>query len=391
MSTQDEKDIEYILRVIAHPEMELTAEFRMWMQDKEHRKLYKAAKAAHDAIALKEKSLPDTQEEWQQFLSRTQSTRKSYHIKSSKHTSQSRNIHAYIWSAAASLALLIGFSFWAYHQYNTSDSIALMEANLDPQEIVLSSNSGQSIVIDKQTNTESVAILGASISDEQAITYKNDKKIAEAAPTMQTLQTPRGKDFKIELSDGTIVWLNAESKLQYPSRFTGKERLVHLEGEAYFKVAKDAKHPFIVKTANLETHVLGTGFNLRSYNNAAPHVTLVEGKVAVKSEYYHIMLRPGEDACLNADGSIQVQKVNTQSYTAWTEGYFYFDNASLDEIMKEIGRWYNLSVHVNKPEVLNYHFNFWAKRDDSIEHVIKLINELDKVNITIEGNKLIVN
>ena len=391
MSTQEEKNIEYILRVIAHPEMELTSEFRMWMQDKNHRKLYKAAKAAHDAIALKEKSLPDTQEEWQQFLSRTQSTRKGYRIKSSKHTSQSRNIHAYIWSAAASLALLIGFSFWAYHLYNTPDSIALMEANLEPQEIVLSSNSGQSIVIGEQTNTDSVAALGASISEDTGITYKNNDGTAETTSIMQTLQTPRGKDFKIELSDGTIVWLNAESKLQYPSSFTGKERLVHLEGEAYFKVAKDTEHPFIVKTANLETQVLGTGFNLRSYKNAAPHVTLVEGKVAVKSEYYHIMLRPGEDARLNADGSILVQKVNTQSFTAWTEGYFYFDNVPLDEIMKEIGRWYNLTIEINKPKALNYHFNFWAKRNDSIEHVIKLINELDKVDVKIEGNKLVVN
>lgn len=391
MNTSYEKDIEYILRVMAHPEMELTPEFRMWIQDKEHYKLYKETKAAYDAMALQEKSLPDTQEEWERFLSRTQGISANSHPTNKRYVSPNRKIHAYIWSVAASLALLIGFSFWAYHHYNISEPIALMEADLKPQEIVLSNHYGQNVVIGEHTNTDSIAALGASISDETGITYKNNQETKTPDPIMQTLQTPRGKDFKIELSDGTIVWLNAESKLQYPSRFTGKERLVHLEGEAYFKVAKDAEHPFIVKTANLETQVLGTGFNLRSYKNAAPHVTLVEGKVAVKSEYYHIMLRPGEDARLNADGSILVQKVNTQSYTAWTEGYFYFDNVPLDEIMKEIGRWYNLTIEINKPKALNYHFNFWAKRNDSIEHVIKLINELDKVDVKIEGNKLVVN
>lgn len=262
--------------------------------------------------------------------------------------------------------------------------------NPDPQEVILSNSQGGEIVLTPQTDQDSLAPLGATLTADQKLAYQPADKNSATTITTQTLQTPRGKDFKIVLSDGTEVWLNAESTLIYPSRFTGDTRVVELDGEAYFKVAKDAEHPFVVKTQKLETQVLGTGFNVHAYQSGSPHVTLVEGKVSIKSRYYHIMLKPGENALLEEDGSIRVQEVDTRCHTAWTEGYFYFDNAPLKDIMQELGRWYNLTIEINNPEAVNYHFNFWANRNDNIGHVIGLLNELGKVKASLRENTLTI-
>lgn len=361
------------------------------MKDKHHQKLYHELLAAYDALALKEKALPDTQKEWEHFRQRSSNFTPPHPILRDSHKNQRLILR--ITTIAAGICLLIGFGLWAYFQPKQSgEPIALVQMNPAPQEVVLSNNQGGEIILSEQTDRDSLASLGATLTKDRKLAYQPaDKKNDSSAITTQTLQTPRGKDFKIVLSDGTEVWLNAESTLIYPSRFTGDTRIVELNGEAYFKVAKDIEHPFIVKTQKLETQVLGTGFNVHAYQSSEPHITLVEGKVAIKSQYYHIMLKPGENALLKEDGSIRVQEVDTHCYTAWTEGYFYFDNAPLKDIMQELGRWYNLTIEINNPKAINYHFNFWANRNDNIEYVIDLLNELGKVKASLRENTLTIN
>lgn len=390
MDYNNEKDIEYILLILAHPELEQTTEFIFWIKEPKNKQLYYELKAAYDAMALKEKSLPDVNQEWVRFKQgKLHKKIENSYQQESKINSLSTSYR--IIAIAASICLLAGLSFWGYYRSQPTEPLALMQMNPAPQEVILTNEQGRHIVLSSQTNPDSLAIVGATMDNEKELAYQPATKLSAATTVnQQTLQTPRGKDFKILLSDGTEVWLNAESKLTYPTHFTGESRIVELSGEAYFKVAKDTQHPFIVKTQKLETQVFGTGFNIHAYQYDDPHITLVEGKVAIKSQYYHIMLRPGENAKLNQDGSIKVQKIDTQIYTAWTEGYFYFDNTSLKDIMKELGRWYNLTIQIQNPQVMNYHFNFWANRKDSIEHVIDLINELGKVKASLHNNTLTI-
>lgn len=209
---------------------------------------------------------------------------------------------------------------------------------------------------------------------------------------IHTLTTPRCGAYQLRLADGTQVWLNAESRLKYPSRFTGEQRVVELEGEGYFKVTPDSQRPFIVKSGDITTEVLGTEFNVRTYVPDDSHVTLLKGSVKVKNtdSSSEVVIQPGEDAHLQGDGTFDVREVDTDNYYLWTEGYFYFDNESVVEIMRELGRWYNIRVEFENPRAMNYRLHFLAERDQKIEEVLQLLNMLGKVQATYENNKISV-
>ena len=137
--------------------------------------------------------------------------------------------------------------------------------------------------------------------------------------------------------------------------------------------------------------MLGTGFNVCAYEGSRPHVTLVEGKLAVASPHYHLLLRPGENAELDEDGSIRIREVDTRVYTAWMDGYFYFDNASLADIARALGEWYNLTVDIADPRAADYHFTLWVNRRESIAHVVSTLNELGKVKASLDAHTLTIN
>ena len=390
MNLYQQEDIDYALDVLAHPELELTEAFRTWLQDETHRRLYLDLKAAHDGLALQEQAMPDVHEEWARFLKRSDIFPPPARISIT-------NNHTTVWNrrkfqvAAAAILLILASSvgFWLYEPQKQAAPVALMKRNPQPQEVVLSNDQGGNIILSEQTDRDSLASLGATLTGDQQLAY-GPTSGQETTVSTQTLQTPRGKDFKIVLSDGTEVWLNAESTLTYPSRFHGAQRIVELDGEAYFKVAKDSARPFIVRSGKLETQVLGTSFNFRNYTHSTPHVTLVEGRVLVTGHDTSVTLHPNEDAQIGDDGTIRVTQVDPRSYTAWVDGYFYFDNASLEEIMRELGRWYNLNILFENPEAMKYHFNFWASRKNGIHNVIELLNDLGKVKASLDNNALII-
>lgn len=390
MNLYQQEDIDYALDVLAHPELELTEAFRTWLQDETHRRLYLDLKAAHDGLALQEQAMPDVHEEWARFLKRSD-------ILPSPARISITNNHTTVWNrrkfqvAAAAILLILATSvgFWLYEPQKQVAPVALMKRNPQPQEVVLSNDQGGNIILSEQTDRDSLASLGATLTGDQQLAY-GPTSGQETTVSTQTLQTPRGKDFKIVLSDGTEVWLNAESTLTYPSRFHEAQRIVELDGEAYFKVAKDSARPFIVRSGKVETQVLGTSFNFRNYTHSTPHVTLVEGRVLVTGHDTSVTLHPNEDAQISDDGTIRVTQVDPRSYTAWVDGYFYFDNASLEEIMRELGRWYNLNILFENPEAMKYHFNFWASRKNGIHNVIELLNDLGKVKASLDNNALII-
>lgn len=208
---------------------------------------------------------------------------------------------------------------------------------------------------------------------------------------MQELSTPRGMDFKITLSDGTEVWLNAESSLEFPSAFTGNHREVRLKGEAYFKVARNEQAPFIVTSDKMNVRVLGTEFNFRNYDT--PHVSLVHGSVEVfrpGEKTPEARLLPGQDAWCDEKDNIQVKDIDTYAVTQWTCGFFYFDHASLMDILQELGRWYNLGVVFHNSQYLNTPIHFNALRTENIHQTIKNLNRLQKGEIRLEGKNIAV-
>jgi hypothetical protein len=206
-----------------------------------------------------------------------------------------------------------------------------------------------------------------------------------------TVTTPRNKDYKLTLNDGTMVTINANSKFIYPVKFVNSKRIVTLQGEAYFKVKHDEKHPFIVNTASISTRVLGTEFNLSAYSPSTIHVTLIKGSVLVEAKrlQQEIKLKPGQDAALYGH-KLTASTVDTDDYTQWKDGYFYFDNQPLIKILEVLGSWYNVDVDIMSRDLLDYRFHFVASRNAGINEIIDNLNSFGYITVSRSGNKLIV-
>ncbi|WP_084240009.1 FecR family protein [Pedobacter africanus] len=219
-----------------------------------------------------------------------------------------------------------------------------------------------------------------------------------------TAITPRGGTYSIILQDGTKVWLNADSKLEFFSNYRNKlQRIVKLiKGEAYLEVAKDAKRPFKVQTAGQEITVLGTHFNISAYpDDVGIKTTLVEGSVKVgamqslsasggeKPEGREVVLKPNEQSLI-ANNNITVTEVNAAQAIAWKNGKFAFENEPLASVMKKVARWYNVTVIFDKQALKNITFDGSLSRYDNVSRILKSIEFAGKVKFKIEGQKIIV-
>lgn len=213
---------------------------------------------------------------------------------------------------------------------------------------------------------------------------------SDYAVTYNTLSNPRGsKVIDMRLSDGSHVWLNAGSAITYPVAFTGDSRRVELEGEGYFEVARDTKRKFIVTTGGVSTEVLGTHFNINAFKDDDQNVkiTLLEGAVKVNHGQATGLLQPGQQALVNDEIQIDAN-VDVAMVMAWKNGYFQFDKASLQSVMKQLSRWYDVEIvyeGYNRPRT----FAGEMERSLSLSGVLKIL-EKNKVHFRIEGKKLIV-
>jgi len=218
---------------------------------------------------------------------------------------------------------------------------------------------------------------------------------ASAAPSINTISTPKGGQYQLILADGTKVWLNAASSITFPTKFNGKMRNVEVTGEAYFEVAKNKAQPFQVKSTNQIIEVLGTHFNVNTYDDELANVTtLLEGSVKVNKLINGklqsgLTLKPGEKALVKANGS-QILKADAdaEEAIAWKNGYFKFDKADLPTIMRQIARWYNVDVQY-QGEIPNDLFVGKIKRTENVSEVLRIL-ELSKVNTRINGRTIIV-
>lgn len=208
-----------------------------------------------------------------------------------------------------------------------------------------------------------------------------------------TLSTTRGEQTQVRLPDGTLVFLNAESALKYPTNFSKSEkRQVSLTGEGYFEVAKDKEHPFIVKTDKQEVAVLGTHFNINAYSNEeSTKTTLTEGRVKVFSfiSRNEIALQPGQQAVLNQE-ILTTNQANIDEALAWKNGEFRFDDKSIAEIMKQIARWYDVTVIFND-QIPNGYLSGSISRNRNLSQVLKMIEKTKEVKFRIDGHKIYVN
>jgi ferric-dicitrate binding protein FerR (iron transport regulator) len=326
----------------------------------------------------------DKQAELKKLLSRTADDQKP---KTSK--------RFWMYAAAAVLVLLTGL-FFIYRYTATGDKKVAKDEVLTQEDIFPAGNKatlriGDDNAIDlvnapggliKKTN-------GTLINKtNDGLNYKAVDKVA-GETIFHVLTVAGGGQFSVTLSDGTTVWLNAASSLRYPDHFTGTQRKVELTGEAYFEVAKNTR-PFIVRTpGNNEINVVGTHFNVKAYtdeNNEA--VTLLEGSVEVKSNAKKTTLAPGEQVVITQNELVVDRSADTESIIAWKNHLFKFNDAPIEEIMKQVGRWYNATIVYETKT--NHHFNATISRDKPVSKLLRYLELTGLVHFKIENNKIIV-
>jgi len=231
------------------------------------------------------------------------------------------------------------------------------------------------------------------------VTFKNSTtaKHQEGKPLLQTVDSRQGMVTNFELADGTKVWLNSGSSLQFPRSFAEDLRNVKLSGEAFFEVAKDEKKPFRVEAGGLQIDVLGTSFNVTNYaGDKQAEVVLVEGEVNlftmqgnVKQEFG--TLSPGQRAIYREDTRKVISEgVETDKYTAWREGNLIFRNDNMEEVIKRLSRWFNVEIIVKDPDIKNYGYKA-SFRNETLTQVLNLLKLSAPIDYQITGNTLMKN
>lgn len=303
------------------------------------------------------------------------------------------------WTIAASILLLLTATVWIVSRKSNTHIQTVnqdVEAPNNSSATITLSNGKRILLkdINNQSQLYNSELANVSVSDN-TIQYKNKSDNTRGS---NTLTNPTGsKTVTIVLSDGTKVWLNAGSSLQYPVCFNDKERTVSITGEAYFEVTHKLNTntktlvPFVVQLANKgKIKVLGTQFNVNAYNANEVKTTLVEGKVQVAnfSNQFKTIL-PGEQAVQNANGNITTNdNINVDAVLAWKNDFFYFEGDNIQNIMNELSRWYN--VQVVYQDQVPYTFVAKISRNENISSILKIFELTNLIKFKINGNKITV-
>ena len=333
-------------------------------------------------------------------------------------------------AAAVLLLLITGITLWQRHP-TAESKIAQLKPEAPPPAVVPGSNKatlilndGSTVALDSlrtgtlatQGNTRIVQLTNGRLSYNTAATSATATPNPGAAtrtsatpgaapnPTAaapapgapatavlyNTVRTPKGGQYQVTLPDGSKVWLNAATSLRFPTAFTGKDRTVELTGEAYFEIARNKDQPFQVKVNEMTVDVLGTHFNIMAYENeGSVNTSLLQGSVRVEQAGQAKTLQPGQESRLNiSTGNLLVAVADTDQAVAWKNGLFQFDGATLETVMHQVERWYDVDVKY-EGEVTS-HFSGQIPRSASLPQVLHMLDLAGKTRFTLEGRTVVV-
>lgn len=297
------------------------------------------------------------------------------------------------WAAAAAVLLVVVTGAWIYLQQlpTVKRTVNTSEIAAATAKATLTLGNGAVVELDSAGN-QLIPQGGASVQQRGGLLVYNSGD-ADASVSINTLTTPRGGQFKVQLPDGSRAWLNAASSLRYPTAFRGADRSVEVTGEVYFEVAANASAPFVVHVKDkMQVKVLGTDFNINAYEDDRKiYTTLLAGRVQVYAQptNSYIDLRPSQQAVFGRDANLDLNKtVDIEQVVAWKNGIFYFEDAELRQVMTQLSRWYDVDV-TYEPGVGQQHFSGKLPRDLELSQLLSVL-DMSEIRYRIEGRRLII-
>lgn len=313
---------------------------------------------------------------------------------------KAKKTYRYLYPATIAAAiLLVLFAGYFYNQYSNNPKAKLVQeeqlAAVTPggNKAILTLSDGKKIVLNDAMdgmlgNTALLSIRkerdGLLVFD--ATTVQSDN-MQEVEMGTHKIETPNGGIYQIILPDGSKAWLNSASSIEFPEQFAEHERSITIDGEIYFEIKEEQARPFKVFSNNQVIEVLGTTFNVNTYKDEPfTKTTLIEGSVKIRSGNRESILKPGEQSIVS-DSGISVSAVDMHQVTAWQRGDFAFDGEELHNIMRQIGRWYDVGIIYND-QMANRRFGGSISRSKNIDEVLKVLAMTEDVNFKMEGRRV---
>lgn len=314
-------------------------------------------------------------------------------LEKKKHSSY-RSLYRY--AAAAVVLIAVSITIFITRNKNNKPETKQVAQIIHPggNKATLTLSNGTQIILDDAHNGRIAKQSNVNITktaNNQIVYAATGNNGQQTAVSQNTISTPNGGQYQIVLPDGTKATLNAATSLTYPTEFHGSERVVQLNGEAYFEVAKNKKMPFRVMAGNQIVEVLGTHFNINAYQDeASVKTTLLEGSVKVSSGENTMLIVPGEQAITNSGqtGAILKREVDVDQETAWKNGLFSFENEDLKSIMRQVARWYDVKI-TYAGNLSDEKFVGEIPRSSNLSDVFKIL-ELNNVRFEVQGKTVIV-
>lgn len=370
-------------QALAHPETIPGGELEAWLRDDDFKSCYALAMDARRAMLGMTASV-DSAEAFGRF--------KAAHGGAGMSVDKTprRRLATVVWLATAAVAAAV-LCLWLLRPANEPKSIQeprrlvagqVYEATPEAGGITITTG-GKTTSLSGKRRTQAVPGITVTASGD-IICQKMETD--EAGDITSTITVPHGKVAKILLPDGTWAWVNTQSSITYPAAFPADgPREVTVQGEAYLEVRHDERHPFVVRAGSLRTTVLGTSFNIRAYEGSAAQVTLVSGRVKVGCGNVAVVLRPGQMA---EGDDLKVSEVYTGDITCWREGQFAFSGQTLQEVMVDIGRWYNMNVIITNRAHASDKMHLGGERAWSVQEITSQIDAILGTHTTVSGNTI---
>lgn len=311
-----------------------------------------------------------------------------------------RTVRMVSWAAALVVVLGAGLGYYLSSR-ETEESrpprrISALEAKPGERVAVLRLASGSEITL-RKADTGRVDIGGGMVFRQDSVRPEQENGAGEDRPApadtvVHTVWVPRGGEYNLTLADGTAVWLNSESSIRFPARFTGDTREVSVEGEVFFEVRADRERPFVVHAGEAEVRVLGTAFNVVNYpDDPRLEVALLDGKVRFTDSIANgtIEMAPGDVVRMDkADGQTTVSREDVSLIAAWREGYFYFEDMPMEELVVKLRRWYQVDFVFATEDVKRMRFTGAVKRHEPLKDALEVIERTRDINFVDFGGTI---